>query len=78
MSLRCPLATTVVELAALEDSLDDVNLVHSVDKTSHDNRTGLLLSTPLSSNLILLPFPLTMTRLMDLLAGLYFQMIEWL
>ena len=38
MSLRMPLATIVVKLNVLEDSSDDVNLVHSVDKTFCDNR----------------------------------------
>ena len=69
MSLKCPLATIVVELAALKDSFDDVNMVHSIDKTSCDNWVGLLLSTPLSQNLIPLQFPLTMLTLMDALTG---------
>ena len=50
MSLRCPLATIMVELDVIEDSFNDVNLVHLVDKTFPDDRMSLFLLTPLSPN----------------------------
>ena len=40
----------MVELDVIEDSFDDVNLVHFVDKTFPDNGMSLFLSTPLSPN----------------------------
>ena len=39
----------VVELNVIEYPFDDVNLVHSVDKTFCDNRMSPFLSTPLTN-----------------------------
>ena len=40
----------MVELDVIEDSFDDVNLVHFVDKTFPDDGMSPFLSTPLSPN----------------------------
>ena len=44
-----PLWRMMAALAVLEDSFDDVNLVHLVDKTFPDDGTSPFLSTPLTN-----------------------------